>query len=160
MARDTNLILQNAAVTSNSNSTAINIAGGTFAVVEVLSTVTPTDADETIAVKFQISLDGGTNYLDMFTFPTFSKATNKGNAGTHIAMACYIPRSNANPDPRDGTDTPVKARLNFVVAGTTPSYTLKAWVTFPSGVPYGSTAGFTSGVAGRYGPLDAIANFD
>lgn len=159
MPKDVNLLLQNGAVTTNSQSTAINVVGGEFAVVHLLSTVTPTDADETIAVKFQVSLDGGSNYLDLLTFPTLSKAANKGNAGTEIAMACYIPRANANPQAR-GTDTPVKARLSFTVGGTTPSYNLKAWVNHLSSVAHGSNAGFTSGAHGRYGPLDAIANFD
>jgi hypothetical protein len=160
MARDTNLLLHNAAVTSNSTSTAINIAGGTFAVVELLSTVTPTDADETLDVDFQVSLDGGSSFLTLFSFPQLTKAADIGNAGTHVAMACYIPRADANPDARDGTDTPVEARLNFTVGGTTPSYTIKAWVSHPSSVAYGSVAGFSSGTPGRYGPLDNLANFD
>lgn len=155
MARDTSLKLQDGAVTTTSETTAINIDGNQFAVVEVMSTVTPTDANETIDIEFQVSVDGGTDYITVAKFPQFSKADNKGNAGTHLAMAAYIPRADANPNAR-GVDTRVKARLKFTVGGTTPSFTLKSWVTHTSGVPYGSVAGFTSGVAGRYGPLDAI----
>ena len=155
MAKDSALLLHNAAVTANSSSTAINIDGGQPLVVEIRSTVTPTDADETIAIKFQVSVDGGTDYIDVCTFPTFVKAADKGNAGTWVAMMGFVPRANDNPDAR-GVNTQVKARLNFVVAGTTPSFTIRANITHMSGVPFGSNAGSTSGVQGRYGPLDAI----
>lgn len=155
MANDSNLLLHNAAVSSNSDSTAINTVGGEFAIVHLRSTVTPTDSDETLDVLVKASLDGGSSYVTIGAFNQLVKAADKGNAGTWVAVPVYVPRAKANPDGR-GVDTPVKVRLNFVVGGTTPSFTIKAWLTHLSGVPVGSVAGFTSGNAGRYGPLDAV----
>jgi hypothetical protein len=155
MARDTNLRLYNSTVTATSNGDAIDIDGGQDVVVEVMSTVDPTDADETLDIEFQVSLDGGTDYITICKFPQFEQTDDKGNADTHVAMVGYVPRANANPDPR-GENTRVKARLKFTVGGTTPSFTILSYLTHRSGVAYGSTAGFTSGVPGRYGPLDAI----
>lgn len=155
MVLDTSLELHNGAVTTTSTSTPIEIDGNQFSLVVVESSVTPTDADETIDIEFQVSVDGGTDYVTVAKFPQFVKAANKGNAGTQLAMSAYIPRADANPNAR-GVNTRVKARLKFTVGGTTPSYTIRGWLTHQSGVPYGSVAGFTSGAAGRYGPLDAI----
>lgn len=156
MVQDVNALLFAGAVTATANTTPIDIdGGGQFVVVDLQSSVTPTDSDETLAVKFQVSVDGGTDYLDLITFPTLVKATDKGSAGTWIAMAAYLPRPNANPAAR-GANTKLKARLGLTVAGTTPSYTIRATIGHLSSFPVGSVAGFTSGVAGRYGPLDAI----
>ena len=159
MPHDTNLYLTGSAtagtaVSANGNSTAINVSGGDFAVVHIYSSVTPTDADETIAITVQASCDG-TNYGTIGVFPTLVKATNKGNAATRVAIPVYIPRAEANPAGR-GTNTQTKVRLNYVVAGTTPSYTLTAWIAPLENRARGSVAGFSSSLAGRYGPLDAV----
>lgn len=159
MPRDVNLLLHNAAVSSDSQSTAISVVGGEFAVVDVRSTVTPTDSDETIDITIEASVDGGSSYFKIGAFPQFVKAANKGNAGTWVAVPVYIPRAQANPDAR-GVNTATKLRLNFDVGGTTPSFTIRAYVNHLHSNPFGSVAGFTSGDAGRYGPLDAIQNWD
>ena len=162
MARDTNLYLVGSAtagtaVSANGNSTAINVPGGEFAVVWVYSSVTPTDSDETIDILVKASCDG-TNYGTIGGFPQLVKAANKGNAGTWVAIPVYIPRAEANPAAR-GTNTQTKVRLNYVVGGTTPSFTLQAAIEPLSNVPRGSVAGFSSSQAGRYGPYDNLQYF-
>ncbi len=160
MPRDAELQLHSGDVTASGSTTAIDIDGGTWVICELLFTSDASGSSPLLDAKFQISLDDGSNYLSIATFPQFSDSTDKGDSGTILAMPAYVPHSNANPSAR-GADTKVKARMNWTVAGTgTPTFTLKAYVTHLSGVPYGSLAGSTGGVSGRYGPLDAIANFD
>lgn len=155
MVQDTGALLFNSTITATANTTPIEIDGGMFVVVDLLSSVTPTDSNETADVKFQVSVDGGTDYIDIITFPQLVKATDKGNAGTWVAKGGYIPRANANPAAR-GANTRVLARLSITLGGTTPSFALRSTIGHQSSFPVGSVAGFTSGVAGRYGPLDAI----
>lgn len=161
MPHDNNLYLYGtasaagSAVTADGQSTAIEVTGGDFALVHVYNGAAPADADETIAITVQASTDG-TNYGTIGKFPTFEKTARKGTIGTWVAIPVYIPRAEANPDGR-GVDTKTKVRLDFDVAGTTPSWSgLRAWLAPLNNQPRGSVAGFTSGNAGRYGPLDAL----
>lgn len=160
MVRDAGLELHSGDVTASGSTDPIDLDGGTWVICEVLFTSNASGSSPLLDAKFQVSLDGGSNYLSLATFPQFSDVANKGDSGSILAMPAYIPHSNANPSAR-GADTKVKARMNWTVAGSgTPTFTLKAYVTHLSGVPYGSLAGSSGGVSGRYGPLDAIANFD
>ncbi len=160
MPRDAELELHSGDVTTTGSTTAIDLDGGTWVVCELIFTSDASGTSPLLDAKFQVSLDGGSNYLSLATFPQFSDVADKGDSGSILAMPAYVPHSNANPASR-GADTKVKARMNWTVAGSSsPTFTLKAYVTHMSGVPYGSVTGFSGGVAGRYGPLDAIANFD
>lgn len=160
MPRDAELELHSGDVTATGSTTAIDLDGGTWVICELIFTSNASGSSPLLDAKFQVSLDGGNNWLSLVTFPQFSDSTDVGDSGSILAMGAYVPRSNANPDAR-GADTKVKARMNWTVAGTgTPTFTLRAYVTHLSGVPYGSLAGSSGGVSGRYGPLDAIANFD
>lgn len=160
MVRDADLELHSGDVTSTESTTAIDIDGGTWVICELLFTSDASGSSPLLDAKFQVSLDGGSNYLSLVTFPQFSDVADKGDSGSIIAMPAYVPHSNDNPSAR-GVNTRVKARMNWTIGGTsTPTFTLKAYITHMSGVPYGSLAGSTSSVSGRYGPLDAIANFD
>lgn len=156
MPRDLNLVLNDGAtaITTSTTGAAIDVVGGEFLVATLASTVTPTDADETLAIVIQASFDGGTTWAPVITFPTLSKAADKGNAGTHVAMACYLPRRNG-PDAR-GVNTPVKVRWKSTVAGTTPSYKVRIELTHLSGSPYGQMG--NTGV-GNLGQLDNVKNF-
>lgn len=155
MARDSNLVLNDGgtAISTSTTGTAISIVGGEFAVFTLKSLVTPTDSDETIAIDIQASFDSGSTWVKIASFPTLSKAADKGNAGTNLAVASYIPRANG-PNAR-GTDTPVKVRWKSTVAGTTPSYTLMIEVTHLSGTSYGHVG--NTGV-GNAGLLDNVKN--
>lgn len=156
MPRDLNLVLNDAstAVSTSTTGTAINVTGGEFMQFQLFSSVTPTDADETCTIQIQASFDSGSTWVVVATFPQLSKAANKGNAGTNLAVACYLPRANT-PDPR-GADTPVKVRWKSTVGGTTPSYTLRIEAAPLSATPYGQIG--NTGV-GRIGMLDNIKNF-
>jgi hypothetical protein len=159
MARDTNLVLTTGgtagqAISTSTQGTAISVTGGEFALFTLYSAVTPTDADETIAIQIQASFNAGSTWVTLTSFPTLSKAADKGNAGTRVAMACYVPRANT-PNAR-GSDTPVQVRWKSTVAGTTPSYTLLIEMTHLSGASYGQIG--NTGV-GRTGMLDNVKNF-
>lgn len=158
MPKDVNLRLHSGAVSATATTTPIDIVGGEFAVVHFLFTADASGGAETLDAIFQVSLDGGSTYLDLITFPQFSGAANKGDDGSELAMVAYVPRADANPDAR-GVDTPVKARLSLTV-GSGDTFTFDAYVNHLSSVAYGANAGFTSGNHGRYGPLDAIAYWD
>lgn len=156
MANDTNLRLHSGAVTATGNSTPIDIDGGTFGWVHLRFTADASGTNPTLDAKLQVSVDGGTDYISIATFPQFVDSAGKGDSDTWVALPVYIPRSDANPDPR-GVNTQVKARMSFTIGGSaTPTFTLTAYLTHFSGIPFGSVAGFTSGNAGRYGPADAI----
>lgn len=159
MARDTNLVLTTGgtsgqAISTSTQGTAIDVEGGEFAQFTLYSSVTPTDADETIKIEIQASFNSGSTWVVIGTFPTLSKATDKGNAGTRIAIAAYVPRANG-PAAR-GTNTPVRVRWKSTVGGTTPSYTLLIEMTHLSGASYGQMG--NTGV-GRTGQLDNVKNF-
>lgn len=155
MVQDTSLTLYNGTVSTTSTGDPIDVDGGTFGWVELRFTADASGTSPTLDAEFQVSVDGGTDYISIARFPRFVDAANKGDAGTWVALPVYIPRADANPQAR-GVNTKVKARLKFTAGGTSPVFTLRANLTHPSGIPYGSVAGFTSGVAGRYGPADAI----
>lgn len=117
---DANLFLRDnsAAVTTTSNTTAIDVEGGSIGeVVVMMQTVTGTTP--TVSAKVQASVDGGSTYFDLITLPTLD--TNDGliNAPTTakpVARLVYIPRPT-------GTNRLTKVRLAFTVTGTSPSFT-------------------------------------
>jgi len=158
MPKDVNLLLYSGAISATGTTTPIDIVGGELATVHFVFTADASGGSETLDAVFQISLDGGSNYIDLITFPQFTGAANKGDAGSELAMVAYVPRADANPQAR-GVDTPVKARVSFTV-GSGDTFTLRSYVSHLNSVASGSNAGFTSGEHGRYGPLDALAYWD
>lgn len=159
MARDTNLVLTTGGtagqtIASSTTGTAINVTGGEFAQVSLYSVSNPTGTTPTLDLEIQASFNSGSTWVTVARFPQLSGAANKGNAGTRLAMACYIPRANV-PDAR-GVDTPVKLRWKSTTGGTTPSFLLMVEVTHLSGNSYGQIG--NTGV-GRVGQLDNIKNF-
>lgn len=119
MARDVNLKLADAGtpITSTTALAAINTEGGGFAWVHIqLGTVT--DADETMSLTVECSIDGGSNYFHIGEFPGFVAADDN----ISISRPIYIPR------PASG-QTVTKVRLKArAVAGTTPSFPITSYI--------------------------------
>lgn len=119
MARDVDLKLADdgTPIDSTTALAAINTEGGFPAMVRAfLGTVT--DADETMNLTVEASIDGGSNYFHIGEFPGFVA----GDDDIEIARLVYVPR------PASG-QTVTKVRLKArAVAGTTPSFPITAYL--------------------------------
>lgn len=115
---DANLILLNAAnVTATAATpTAIDVEGGSDAEVNIqvgaVSGTTPT-----ALFSIEVSVDGGSNYFQLFAFPVL----NTADANQRIARVAWIPRP---VSPYKTT----KVRLPVTVGGTTPSFAITAFL--------------------------------
>ncbi len=91
MARDTNLQLEDAAVhTTTETTAAIDVEGGFRADVRLKMGVLSTGAD-TDDIEVQASVDGGSNYFQIATFPQIVDTDDQ----IEIARSCYIPKPDA-----------------------------------------------------------------
>lgn len=115
---DFNLLLENAvAITVDGQSTAIDVEGGSFAEwVIVIGAVTGTTP--TLLLHLQASIDGGSNYFRIASSPSL----DNNDANTQLARPAYIPR------PTAGTNRITKVRHDRDVGGTTPSFTITAFL--------------------------------
>ena len=143
MVRDVNLKLLDAAtpITTSTNQTAKDTEGGFRADVR-LYIGTITDADETLALHLDASTDGGSTYFQIASFPGIVATDD----GLEIARAAYVPY----PDPGQ---TVTKVRTRSVVAGTTPSFPITAYLEplVSLAVPATDETGVATGTNGRRG---------
>lgn len=125
MARDVNLQLAAAAspITSTTALAAKDTEGGFYALVRLFFG-TITDADETMTLTVEASIDGGTDYFQIGVFPGFVAADDN----LEIARPVYVPRPQGPPD-TGAVQTVTKVRLKAsAIAGTTPSFPINAYL--------------------------------
>lgn len=119
MARDVNLKLADSGtpITTTTALAAKDTEGGFWAVVR-LFIGTITDANETMNLTVEASIDGGSNYFHIGEFPQIVATDDN----LEIARPVYVPQ------PASG-QTVTKVRLKARdVAGTTPSFPTTAFL--------------------------------
>lgn len=133
-AIDSNLVITNGAITADGDSTAIDVEGGSIAEYVVIFTAV-SGTSPTCSINLKCSIDGGSNYYTLMILPTLDdgdeySTTSDPREGV-LARLVYIPRGNSS-------NKLVKVKETFDVGGTTPSFTLK---TFLSPLGYGADIG-------------------
>lgn len=119
MVRDANLkmVASTDPFTTTTAKTAIDTEGGYRADVR-LFVGTITDADETLNLTVEASIDGGSNYRHIGEFPIIIATDDN----VELARSVIVPK------PASG-QTVTKVRLKArAIAGTTPSFPINAWL--------------------------------
>ncbi len=118
--RDVNLQLADAAtpITATGQATAVDTEGGFYAVVRFECGDPITDANETFDFLVMASINGGGNYYQIGAI----RQIVDGDEDLVKSIPVYVPRF------PPATQTATKVRLEYVVAGTTPSLLLNCWL--------------------------------
>ncbi len=118
--RDVNLQLADAAtpITATGQATEVDTEGGFYAIVRFEVGDPITDANETFDFLVMASIDGGSNYFQIGAI----RQIVDGDEDLIKSVPVYVPRF------PPATQTVTKVRLEYVVAGTTPSLLLNCWL--------------------------------
>ena len=118
--KDVNLQLADAAtpITATGSGTAIDTEGGFYGIVRFECGDPITDANETFDFTVMASIDGGSNYFQIGAI----RQIVDGDEDMAKSIPVYVPRF------PPATQTVTKVRLEYVVAGTTPSLPLNCWL--------------------------------
>jgi len=118
--RDVNLQLADAAtpITATGQATEVDTEGGFYAIARFEVGDPITDANETFDFLVMASIDGGSNYFQIGAI----RQIVDGDEDLIKSIPVYVPRF------PPATQTVTKVRLEYVVAGTTPSLLLNCWL--------------------------------
>ncbi len=114
MALDTDLELDGGqTLDATATTTAIDVEGGFFATFRIwLGAITPNAAS--LVSLLQVSVNGGTNYFSVGSWPTIDGLDDNIN----LARCAFIPKPK-------GTNKVTKVRMSYTVSGSSPSIIIK-----------------------------------